>query len=455
MKNDQDLQIAKEIAKRVCLAGGTAYFVGGYVRDQILGRKNKDVDLEIHGITAEQLYSILKEVGEPIIMGNSFGIYNLRHYGLDIALPQKEKDNGRGHRDFLQFVDPFVGTKKAALRRDLTINALMQDVLTGQIIDHFAGMDDLEKGAIRHVNPDTFTEDPLRVLRAAQFAARFRFSVAEETISLCKTLSLENIPRERVWGELEKALLKSEQPSIFFETLCKMHQLSVWFPEVENLIGVEQDPVHHPEGDVWNHTMLVLDTAAALRDQATYPLGFMLAALCHDFGKTVATTCVKGRIHSYNHETEGVSITKAFLFRLTNETKLNNYVLNMVQLHMCPNLMAAQKSSTKSMCKLFDSSMSAEDLLLLAKADHCSRPGASSYSETEQFLAHNLAIFRKRMSSPYVAGADLVAAGFTPGKDFKEALAYAHKLRLAGENKENALKHTVAYINNLRRETQK
>lgn len=454
MKNDQDLQIAKEIAKLVCRAGGAAYYVGGYVRDQLLGRNNKDVDLEIHGITTEQLYAILKEVGEPIIMGNSFGIYNLRHYDLDIALPRKEKDNGRGHRDFLQFVDPFVGTQKAAMRRDLTINALMQDVLTGQIIDHFTGMDDLAKGMIRHVSPDTFAEDPLRVLRAAQFAARFRFSVAEETIALCQTLSLENISRERIWGELEKALLKSEQPSIFFETLCKMHQLSVWFPEVESLIGIEQDPVHHPEGDVWNHTMRVLDTAAALRDQASYPLGFMMAALCHDFGKTITTTRVESRIHSYDHETEGVAIAKVFLERLTNETKLRNYVLNMVQLHMAPNLMAAQKSSTKSMCKLFDASVSAEDLLLLAKADHCSRPGANSYAETEQFLAHNLAIFRKRMSLPYVAGSDLVAAGFAPGKDFKDALAYAHKLRLAGVNKENALKHTVAYIIKSRRDEQ-
>lgn len=451
-KNSKDLQIAREIARRVRMTGGNAYYVGGYVRDQLLGRNNKDVDLEIHGITAEQLYGILKEVGEPIIMGNSFGIYNLRHCGLDIALPRKEKDNGRGHHDFLQFVDPFVGTKKAALRRDLTINALMQDVLTGQIIDHFAGMDDLQKGTIRHVNPDTFAEDPLRVLRAAQFAARFRFSVSEETVALCKTLSLKNIPRERVWGELEKALLKSEQPSIFFETLRKMHQLSVWFPEVKNLIGIEHDPVGCPVADAWNHTMLVLDIAAALRDQATWPLGFMLAALCHDFGKTGTRI---GSIRSDDPETEGVPITKTFLSRLTNETKLNNYVLNMVPLHRCPNLMAAQKSCTEAMCQLFDTSVSAEDLLLLAKADHCSRPGADSYAETEQFLAHNLAVFRERMSLPYVAGIDLVTAGFSPGKDFKEALAYAHRLRLAGVNKENALKDTVAYIQNMRRETPK
>jgi tRNA nucleotidyltransferase (CCA-adding enzyme) len=222
-------------------------------------------------------------------IGESFGIYALKGYGLDIAMPRKETLRGSGHRDFDICVDPFIGTEKAAQRRDFTVNALMEDVLTGEIIDHYGGLYDLKHGILRHVCAKTFAEDPLRVLRGAQFAALFSFSIALETVDLCRGLTLRHLPRERIEGELQKALLKASHPSVFFETLRTMGQLHEWFPEAAALIGIPQDPLHHPEGDVWIHTMMVLDEAAKHRAQVSHPMGLMLAALTHDFGKVVCT----------------------------------------------------------------------------------------------------------------------------------------------------------------------
>ena len=187
---EQDRKMAHEIARLVQQQGGRTYYVGGFVRDALIHKENKDVDIEVHGISPNALERILDSLGQRLTMGESFGIYGLRGYSLDIAMPRREGTRGQGHRDFDSFVDPFVGTEAACRRRDLTFNALLQDVLTGEVVDHFGGVEDLKKGIIRHVDEDTFAEDPLRVLRAAQFAARFDFRVAEETVRLCRKLDL-------------------------------------------------------------------------------------------------------------------------------------------------------------------------------------------------------------------------------------------------------------------------
>ena len=252
---DKNEQMAIKIARQVAQSGGRTFYVGGLVRDHLLGIENKDIDIEIHGVPAEKLKEILSGLGEVTVMGASFGIFGLRHYEVDIAMPRMESAIGRGHKDFEVITDPFIGPEKAALRRDFTMNALMEDVLTGEILDFFGGRKDLEEGVIRHVNAETFAEDPLRVLRAAQFAARFGFRIADETISLSKTMDLSSLSMERITGELEKALMKADCPSVFFEELRRMEQLHTWFPEMKDLIGVSQPPSHHPEGDVWNHSM--------------------------------------------------------------------------------------------------------------------------------------------------------------------------------------------------------
>lgn len=441
----RDLDMAKKIALLVHEAGGRVFYVGGFVRDLLMKRDNKDIDIEVHGITVEKLEEILDSVGYRTEMGASFGVFGLKGYDLDIAMPRKEEAIGRGHKDFKVDVDPFLGTEKAAIRRDFTLNALMQDVLTDEIVDHFGGVDDLKKGVLRHVNTETFIEDPLRVLRGAQFAARFDFAIAEETIELCKGMDLTALAPERIMGELEKALLKAEKPSVFFERMREMEQLGYWFPELEQLIGVPQPAKHHPEGDVWTHTMLVLDQAAGLRKQAKEPLYLMLAALCHDIGKAITTEEINGRLHALGHETEGLPLVKKALQRVTNENALIKYVLNMTELHMRPNQMAADGSSQKSMNHLFDRSVSPEELILLAEADYTGRAGEWDFETNRMFFKERLEVFQEMMAQPYVMGRDLIQAGLKPDKNFSELLAYAHKLRLAGVPKEVALKQTLVF----------
>ena len=214
MSHLEDQKMAGEVARLVAEKGGRTFYVGGFVRDALLHRENKDVDIEVHGVTPRQLEEILDSLGQRLVMGESFGVFGLKGYSLDIAMPRKEEARGQGHKDFDVFVDPFIGTEAAARRRDFTFNALMQDVLTGEIVDHFGGVEDLKSGVLRHVCDQSFGEDPLRVLRAAQFAARFGFRVAEDTVALCRRMELQHLSRERIDGELKKALLKAEKPSI-------------------------------------------------------------------------------------------------------------------------------------------------------------------------------------------------------------------------------------------------
>ena len=451
-----DLETAKRIAELVAQHGGRAYFVGGFVRDGLMGIEDTDIDIEVHGIQPEDLKDILAQVGEVLQYGSSFGIYGLSGHSIDIAMPRKEHATGRGHRDFEVFVDPFIGPKDAARRRDFTINAMMQDVLTGEILDPFDGREDLAAGVLRHVDDASFAEDPLRVLRCAQFAARFRritaaspdgpvnFTVAPETVDLCRSMDLSALSRERVEGELKKALLKAAKPSVFFEVLRQMDQLGWWFPELLELIGLPQDPVYHPEGDVWIHSMQVLDRAAGCRDKVSEPYRFMLLALLHDLGKITATEEVKGRIHAYGHEAQGLPLIETFLRRITGEEAVISYVLNMAGLHMKPNMSAFSKASVKSTNRMFDAAADPRDLVYMAMCDKPVMSGSTPFTGDSNFLFERLKAYEDTMAKPYVAGRDLVEAGLKPGQDFAELLAYAHKLRLAGIDKETALKQVLA-----------
>lgn len=453
--------IIETLARKVADLGGKAYFVGGLVRDRVMGRTGKDVDIEIHGISEEILLLILKELGKPLSFGSSFGIYSLAGHKMDIALPRSEIKSGNGHRDFEVKVDPFIGIKEAARRRDFTINSIMQDILTGEIYDPYGGIDDLKNKTIRHIDKRKFGEDPLRVLRAAQFAARFGFKVDPSTIKLCAALDLTSLSSERVEAEMKKAILTAECPSIFFKNLRVMTQLGYWFPELRALIGLEQNPVFHPEGDVWNHTMQVLDRAALYRDKVSEPYSFMLLALTHDFGKITTTQVVNGEIHAYGHEFEGVEIADKFLNRVCHINDAKRYVRKMIPHHMRPNVIAEYRSPLKKTNKLFDAVPAPLDLIYFAMADKpalSKNKTAKDYSPIElsiheqeriSFLFERYELYKKTMERPYVTGRDLILNGIKPGSDFGEILAYAHKLRLAGIKKESALKQTLAYVNKL------
>lgn len=440
---NKDLDMSRKIAQLVDEQGGTTYYVGGYVRDKVLVEQNKDIDIEIHNISNQQLLQILQQLGNVQTQGASFGVYNIKGYDIDIAQPRMEQAIGEGHKDFDVIVDPYIGTEKAAKRRDFTINALMQNVLTGEIVDHYGGLDDIKNKTIRHVDDKTFQEDPLRVLRAAQFASRFDFTVASETKDLMQSMDLSALSSERIYGEMNKALVKSDKPSVFFDVLRETNQLDVWFPEVKNLINVQQPPKYHPEGDAYTHTMMTLDVAAKMRNDSLNPAYFMVSALCHDFGKPSTLSYDKNNVpHSYNHNKAGVPIAVEFLQRVNRDKSLGKYVENLVLMHDMPNGMYDNNSPAKKTNQMFDKCVCPKDLILLNRADNqgTGRTDIDRMQEQQQWLSERLDVYNNLMKEPCVTGQDLINVGMKPGKEFSEILDKAHKAHLSFVPKDTVLK---------------
>lgn len=330
-----------ELARAVRSRGGRALLVGGCVRDFLRGKEAKDWDVEVYGLEPSALREALETFGRVDAVGEAFTVYKLGH-DLDVSVPRRERNTGRGHRAFEIAGDPSMTIEEAARRRDFTINAILQDPLTGEIIDPYNGRTDIENKILRAVSSETFAEDSLRVLRAAQFAARFEFDVEPRTVALCRSIDLTDVARERVWGEMEKMLLRARRPSIGLEWLHKLGALDQLFPEIKALIGVPQEKEWHPEGDVFIHTLLVVDRARELIDELVYPkqVTVMLGALCHDFGKPATTEFLEGRWRSRGHEEAGIAPTENFLERLNVHT-LDGYnvraqVIALVRDHLKP-----------------------------------------------------------------------------------------------------------------------
>lgn len=453
----REVEIARALAETVEREGGRAYFVGGYVRDLCLGQATKDVDVEVFGIVPARLRAILAGLGEVVEKGASFGVLSLAHTNLDVAMPRTESRTGGRHTDFDVCVEPFLSTREASRRRDFTINAMMMDICTGEILDYWGGRRDLQARVIRHVEDATFADDALRVFRAAQFCARLEAVVAPETLEVCAKMDVSAITRERVFDELAKALLKARRPSMFFEVLASTGHLEEFFPEIAATRGVEQSPKYHPEGDVYRHTMLVLDQAALLRGRAREPLFFMLAALCHDLGKIDATQVLEdGRIVSHMHPVTGQRLAEKQLRRLSDNARMIRYVTDMVANHMRPNAMAFSRSRKKKTRMLFDQSVCPEDLILLSRADASGKRDQPYDEQLEQFLQQRLLDYRQAASRPMVTGRDLIEAGVEPGAEFAPLIRRARELCFADVPREAALRQVLAERESvrLRREKQ-
>lgn len=442
--------LTNKIADSVKKLGGDVYYVGGYVRDTCLGIDNKDIDIEVYGISPEQLKQACQQFGDVDEVGVSFGILKIKGSDLDIAMPRTERKTGDKHTDFSVSVDPYMSTKEASKRRDFTINALMKHVLSGQVIDHHNGLDDLEEKRIKHIDSKTFIEDPLRVFRAAGFAARLDFKIAPETMELCKKINISAIAKERVYEETNKVLLKAEKPSIYFESLKEMKQLDIFFPILKKLIGVEQSPIWHPEGDAWNHTMDVIDKAAQIKGGTTYPLGFMYAALFHDIGK--AYTTGKGldeQIHALEHEKIGAEKIPEAFRTLTTDAKLSKYVQNVVLNHMTPHFMN-QKTREKTTNRYLDKCISPRDSILLSYID------TSKVNDDELKLSENgwwdsrLNLYNKIKREPEITGKDLIALGYKPGPIFKKIIDICHRIHLAGVDKDEIMRQLPSIEKGLR-----
>ena len=420
-----------EVAALVRAAGGRALLVGGCVRDAILGGTPHDFDVEVYGLPPDRLRAALETRFSLDLVGASFGVLKLKGHDIDVALPRRETKLGLGHRAFETDPDPNLSLEEASARRDFTVNAIYRDPLTGEVLDPWNGRADLARRILRHVSPH-FAEDPLRVLRGMQFVARFGLSPAPETVALCRAMTPEGLAPERLMGEWTKLLVQGVAISRGLEFLRAVG----WtrhYPELERLIGCEQDPEWHPEGDVWNHTCECLDRFAAARDAGGWPadeaLLVGLAVLCHDFGKPACTRYdpVKRRIRSLGHDEAGVAPTLSFLRRLTNEERLLRDVPPLVQLHMRPFAMWRDKSSDGAIRRLATKVCRVEDLVRVARAD-TTLPEACDWLAAQAKRLEVAAAAPK----PLVRGRDLIALGLKPGPAFKGILSDAYEAQLEG-----------------------
>ncbi len=422
---DSDVQ---KLATSIRDAGGRALVVGGWVRDQLLAIDSKDYDLEVFGLSLDRLEEVLSRFGEVIAIGRSFGVLHIKGMALDVAIPRKDSKTGRGHRGFVADLDPDLGFEEAARRRDLTINSIGYDPLSGEILDPHHGEADLVAKRLRATDPAHFAEDSLRGLRVAQFLARFRMQPDPELFELCAALDLSDLPGERIQEEFRKLLLKSDRPSSGFEFLRETGLLR-FFPELEEMVGVPQDPAWHPEGTVWEHTMMVLDEAARLRTgNAIEDWVLMLGALCHDLGKP-ATTAVgdDGKIRSPGHEPAGVPVTEALLERLRTSAEVVAQVGGLVRHHLAPITLVKDGATAKGFRRLARrlaaAGLDARSLHRLATADHFGRTTpdaiAREFPEGDQFLRRMEELAIADDATPdIVMGRHLIARGLKPGREF-------------------------------------
>ena len=424
--NDQVVNIAKAVKG----AGGRALVVGGYVRDSFLGMVPKDVDIEVYGIPIDDLEKLLRQFDEVHAVGKSFGV--LKVLGMDISVPRRDSKVDKGHCGFVVTPDPFMSIADAARRRDFTMNSMGLDPLTGEVLDPYCGKMALAHKVLEMTDPKTFVEDPLRVLRAAQFISRFELSPHSSLLDTSREIAhtMKELPGERVWEEMVKLLLKGKKPSRGFEFLRAVGVLPVLFPELQALIGCQQEPEWHPEGDVWIHTLMAIDVAAELRNgDPIHDVPLMFGTLCHDFGKPSTTKFEDGRWRSKSHEDAGIAPSTAFLERLHASVELVKQVGGLVAHHLAPahfahpKFAATPKAYRNLARKLFAAGTSIDMLHKVSTSDHYGRTTpdaiAREFPAGDQFMkmAAEFAIVNDP-EPDVVMGRNLIARGMKPGKEF-------------------------------------
>jgi tRNA nucleotidyltransferase (CCA-adding enzyme) len=421
-----------------------AYLVGGCVRDSLLGIPHKDFDLEVYGVAYETLEKGLSAHGRVDLVGKSFGVikFSAESGGQwDFSLPRRDSKMSAGHKGFQVEFEPDIEPREAASRRDFTINALMFDPRTGEYLDFFGGRDDLKKGMLRHTS-SAFAEDPLRVLRGMQFAARFDLTPALETVELCRSIvhTLPELAVERVGMEWFKWAAMSKRPSAGLRFLKDTGWLR-HFPEIAALDGTPQDAEWHPEGDVFIHTCHCCDALAELpewRDaDVTTRQVLMFAVLAHDFAKPQTTHVAdrdgQKRIVSPGHEEQGGPLAETFLARIDAPNEIKERVVPLVKRHLA-HLQPANDRTVRRLAN-FLKPATIEELCLVMIADHFGRPpkprviheGISELRAKADELR-----LRESAPKPLLQGRHLVSRGMQPGKQFGTLLDEAFEAQLEG-----------------------
>jgi len=438
-----------KLCEEVKRAGGRALLAGGWVRDFARGVDSVDYDIEVYGLEAPVLRSLIEAHGKVDAVGEAFTVYKVRlrdrerrkSFVVDVSLPRRESKTGRGHRGFVIEGDPWMSFEDAARRRDFTINAMMYDPLADDILDPYGGREDMSRKVIRVVDPTTFVEDSLRVLRAMQFAARFEYSIDAATIELCRAIDLSDLPAERIWAEVEKWLVQSRRPSLGLRAARDLGVTEKLWPEIHALIDCPQDPIAHPEGDVFIHTGMVLDEARKLIDDLPRPkqIGVMLAALCHDLAKPYTTKVESGRIKAREHEMMGVAVTERFLDRLKLFT-LDNYdarrqTLALVELHAVPHQwFKTPEAITDGMFRRLALKTELDLLYRVALADCLGRKGDFKPEAEEWFIARARSLgVEERPPKPLLMGRHVLDLGLQPGPQVGEITRAVYEMQLDGE----------------------
>lgn len=437
-------------------AGGRALLVGGWVREFIRSGgqvTSTDYDIECYGLPAPRLKELLATLGRVDAVGEAFTVYKVRvrdpktrgkSFVVDVSLPRRESKVGRGHRGFEVIGDPFMTFEEAARRRDFTINALMYDPLTGETIDPYGGRADLQRRLIRVVDPATFIEDSLRVLRAMQFAARFEFSLDPATVELCRSIDLSDLPAERIWAEVEKWLLAAQRPSLGWWAARELGITEKLWPEIHALIDCPQNPLTHPEGDVFIHNGMVLDEARQLIDNLPRPkqLAVMLGALCHDFGKPVTTKVENGTVKATGHEAAGAALAEQFLKRLGVFTfdhyDVRKQAVALARLHDIPYRWHKSFKQGEHVpdghFRRLALQVEPELLYRVARADCLGRTRDNFAPVAEEWFISRVRELgvEERAPEPLLLGRHVLALGLQPGKRIGEITKAVYELQLDG-----------------------
>ena len=453
------------ICRSVKEAGGTALLVGGVVRDEVRGSFSRDFDIEVYGLEAEKIEKIVSNFGAVNEVGKAFGILKISYpngMDIDVSLPRTDSKTGEGHSGFNVKTDPNMSIKEAARRRDFTFNTLAKNPLTGEIYDAFGGIEDLRTRTLRITDKELFRDDPLRVMRGAQFAARMGLRIEPETMMIMQEMvdDLETLSPERMKSEWEKLLLKPDRPSLGLQTLFNLGVIHKLYPELAELRETPQEHEWHPEGDVWVHTLMVTDSARdvvrshGLDDETARTV--MWAALCHDLGKPMTTEFSGGHITSRAHDVKGEQPTRDFLEKVGLPKKLIEKVVGIVKDHLTPNTMYLRQARHGE--KITDGAIrrlaerlhpaTIEECTYVGEADSLGRGPFLDPKHAEQFLlpvvtepydgfasgvwarekALELDVSKKRAQT-IIRGRDLINIGFEPSTKFGILIKLADNCR--------------------------
>jgi tRNA nucleotidyltransferase (CCA-adding enzyme) len=430
-------------------AGGKPLIVGGWVRDRLMGETSTNLDIEVFHLSPERLEAVLSRHGELRVVGKAFAVYRIAGLDVEFSIPRLDSKTAEGHKGFVVQAVPDLSFEEAARRRDFTVNAMGFDPETGEVYDPWGGAEHLRAGILEVVEPKTFPDDPLRVLRGAQFLSRFLLTPGPHLLECSRRMNANGLPQERVFGELTKMLF-GKKPSLGARFLL----LSGWlrfFPEWASLVGVPQDATWHPEGDVWAHSLLALDEAVKLKEgHERRDIIFLYGVLCHDFGKASTTTLADGRIRSIGHTKAGAAPTRQFMERLTQDKWIVRGVEKLVNEHLTPLFLHNHGAGAGAIRRLARRLAPEADVELL---ERCARADYLASGDTDDRVfapgAWLLEMAREHLvthqpEEPVLKGRHLVAVGISPGPLIGRMLERAYEIQTEhGEKRIEVLRNMV------------